>query len=47
VVALLFTFAVPYVLANVMHNAALLKYATGIAIIPDTFITLYAWARHY
>ena len=47
VVALLFTFCVPYVLANVLHNVGMLKYATGIAIIPDTFITLYAWMRHY
>lgn len=47
VVALLFTFCVPYIMANVMHNVGLLKYSTGIAIVPDTFITLYAWMRHY
>jgi hypothetical protein len=47
VVALLFTFMVPYVVADVLQIPGLLKYATGIAIIPDTFITLYAWMKHY
>lgn len=47
VVALLFTFAVPYIVANVIHDAPLLKYATGIAIIPDALITLYAYWRKY
>jgi len=47
VVALIFTFMVPYLVANVLHDAPLLKYAIGIAIIPDAFITLYAWIRHY
>lgn len=46
-VALFMTFAVPYLVANVFHAAPLLKYATGIAIIPDGLITLYAWYRKY
>ena len=46
-VALLMTFAVPYVLADIFHAAAVLKFATGIAIVPDGFITLYAWIKHY
>lgn len=47
VVALMFTFLVPYIVANVMHDVALLKYATGIAIFPDALITLYAYIKRY
>lgn len=47
VVALVMTFAVPFLLANVLHLPSVLKYATGIAIIPDALITLYAYIRKY
>lgn len=47
IVALMFTFLVPYVVANILHDASLLKYATGIAIIPDALITLWAYVRKY
>lgn len=47
IVALMFTFLVPYIVANILHDASLLKYATGIAIIPDALITLWAYVRKY
>jgi hypothetical protein len=47
VVALMFTFLVPYIVANILHDASLLKYATGIAIFPDALITLWAYVRKY
>lgn len=46
-VALVMTFAVPFLLANVLHAPGVLKYATGIAIIPDALITLWAYIRKY
>ena len=46
-VALFMTFAVPFIVANVIHAPSVLKYATGIAIIPDACITLYAYWRKY
>lgn len=46
-VALFMTFAVPFIVANVLHAPAVLKYATGIAIVPDAIITLYAYWRKY
>lgn len=46
-VALVMTFFVPFVLANVLHAPQVLKYATGIAIIPDALITLWAYIRKY
>lgn len=46
-VALFMTFAVPYLVANVIHAPSVLKYATGIAIVPDAMITLYAYWRKY
>lgn len=47
VVALVMTFAVPFILANVLHAPSVLKYATGIAIVPDAMITLWAYWRKY
>lgn len=47
IVALMFTFLVPFVVANIMHDVGLLKYATGIAIVPDALITLWAYVRKY
>lgn len=47
VVAVLMTFLVPYVVANILHDAAILKYATGIAIVPDALITLWAYVKKY
>lgn len=46
-VALVMTFLVPFLLANVLHAPAVLKYATGIAIVPDALITLWAYVRKY
>lgn len=45
-VALSMTFMVPFVLAQ-MGLVGVLKYATGIAIIPDAAITAWAYAKRY
>ena len=47
VVAVAMTFIVPYVVANIIGAPGILKYSTGIAIVPDALITLYAYIRKY
>lgn len=47
VVAVIFTFAVPWFVTSVLVAPQILKYSVGIAIIPDTLITLYAYYRKY
>lgn len=47
VVALMMTFLVPFIVANVLHDVSLLKYSTVIAIVPDFFLTVYAYLRRY
>lgn len=46
-VAVIMTFVVPYVVANIIQQPAILKYATGIAIFPDALITAYAYWKKY
>lgn len=45
VVALAFTFLVPWFIADVLVVPTLLKFATGISIIPDAAITLWAYVK--
>lgn len=46
-VALMMTFLVPFIVANVLHADSLLKYSTLIAIVPDFALTIYAYFRKY
>ena len=47
VVAVMMTFFVPWFVSTVVQDPQILRYSTGIAIIPDSLITFYAYWRKY